>query len=69
MSRGEDIMTVETGEHSDQYRAKCFEKHGKTCVICDSEQDIIAHHVDGDRTNNSPANLRPTRSPTTGGEN
>jgi len=60
MTRAEvQSMTVEAGEHSDQYRAKCFEKHGRSCVICDAEQGIIAHHVDGDRTNNTAANLRP----------
>jgi len=32
-------------------------KRGEQCQICDSEEDIEVHHIDGDPTNNQPNNL------------
>lgn len=47
------------GVHSDEYREVCFSNHGEECVICGDAGELVAHHVDGDRSNNSPENLRP----------
>jgi hypothetical protein len=44
---------------SKQYRKVCFDEHGRVCVICGSGDDVVAHHVNGDRTCNKPENLRP----------
>lgn len=43
----------------DVYRETCFSEHGSECVVCGSGGDVIAHHVNGDRADNSPENLRP----------
>lgn len=41
------------------YREKCLREKPERCVVCGSEDDIIVHHVDGDRSNNSLDNLEP----------
>lgn len=42
-----------------QYRRNCLNAYGEQCEICGSPSDIIAHHIDGDRTNNAIENLVP----------
>jgi hypothetical protein len=49
----------ERAVHSDEYREIAFKNHGEDCVVCGSGENVIAHHVDGDRSNNDPDNLRP----------
>jgi len=46
--------------HSDgvDYRKKCFEQKGDSCVIC-GDDDVVVHHVNGDRSDNSIENLIP----------
>jgi len=44
---------------SQSYRGVCFNAHGRECVVCGTTENLIAHHVDGDRTNNDSENLRP----------
>lgn len=41
------------------YRETCFEEHGKECHFCGSAAGVEAHHIDGDRFNNSADNLLP----------
>ena len=41
------------------YRNVCLEKKGEACVICGSTESVVAHHVDGDRSNNDLDNLEP----------
>jgi len=46
-------------ETSTQYRTKCFEYHKKECIICGEFKVIEVHHLDENRSNNSPENLVP----------
>ena len=41
------------------YRRVCLDTKGEECEICDTTEDIIVHHVDGDRENNDIDNLVP----------
>lgn len=41
-----------------QYRKRCLQKKGDTCVIC-GDEDVVVHHIDGDRANNDLTNLIP----------
>ena len=41
------------------YRSACFSEHGRACVVCGSDDDVVAHHVNGDRSDHSVENLRP----------
>jgi len=41
------------------YRTKCLEAKGEQCEICDTVENIIAYHIDGDRSNNTLENLMP----------
>lgn len=41
------------------YRRNCLEEHGERCELCNATEDIIAHHIDGDRENNDLDNLAP----------
>lgn len=41
------------------YREKCLAEKPHRCVVCGSEDNIVVHHVDGDRSNNSVENLEP----------
>jgi len=41
------------------YRSTCFQYHDKKCVICSEENIVAVHHLDEDKTNNSPENLIP----------
>ncbi len=51
--------TISNGETKTDYRRICFEHHGRKCLVCDEDLFTIAHHVNGDRTNNEPINLLP----------
>ena len=47
---------------SGNYRQKCFDAHGAECARCEgakSSAGVVAHHIDGDRENNSVENLAP----------
>lgn len=52
-------QTIANGETKVNYRYVCFKHHGHKCLVCDEDLFIVAHHVDGDRTNNDPLNLLP----------
>ena len=41
------------------YRRVCLDTKGEECEICETTEDIIVHHVDGDRGNNDIDNLVP----------
>lgn len=41
------------------YRDRCLEAKGEQCKFCDSTQNVVVHHVDGDRDNNALENLIP----------
>lgn len=41
------------------YRERCLEAKGERCVICGTDENIVVHHLDGDRSNNSLDNLIP----------
>lgn len=41
------------------YRVACFVEVGKVCYLCDSEEDIEVHHINGRRQDNKPENLIP----------
>lgn len=44
---------------SSQYRQIAFDAHGRECVVCGEGENLIVHHVNGDRRVNEPSNLRP----------
>ena len=44
---------------STSYRSTCFHYHEKKCIICDFDYVVDVHHVDEDKSNNSPENLVP----------
>ena len=37
----------------------CFKYHKRKCVVCSERRCVEVHHLDGNRTNNSPINLIP----------
>lgn len=41
------------------YREKCLAEKPAECVACDSEDNILVHHKDGNRTNHDLDNLVP----------
>jgi hypothetical protein len=41
------------------YRTTCFSHHAKECVVCGEEKIVEVHHLDEDKTNNTPENLVP----------
>jgi hypothetical protein len=57
--RGGETGTVKNGINTKEYRRIAFKAHGKHCAICGYDRVIDVHHLDGDRTNNSPENLIP----------
>lgn len=44
---------------SKAYRNKCLEEKGTDCQICSSRENIVAHHINGDRSDNRLQNLIP----------
>jgi len=44
---------------SSRYRQKALEHHGEECHGCGSTENVLVHHRDGDRSNNSLSNLIP----------
>jgi len=44
--------------HSD-YREYCLSLKGHQCEVCGATEQIVVHHIDGDRTNNALENLMP----------
>lgn len=41
------------------YWKRCLEAKGQYCHLCESEENIAVHHIDGDRENNELGNLLP----------
>jgi len=41
------------------YREVCLQSKGERCVMCGANEDIVVHHLDGDRSNNELENLIP----------
>ena len=41
------------------YRQRCLSKKGEECIVCGDTNEILVHHVDGNRTNNEIENLIP----------
>jgi hypothetical protein len=41
------------------YREYCLSLKGRQCEICGTTEQIVVHHLDGDRTNNTLENLIP----------
>jgi len=52
-------ITSSNGDTKTNYRAICFHAHGRACLICGEDLFVIAHHIDGNRTNNISENLIP----------
>lgn len=46
------------GGHS-LYRKTCLLSHGEVCVHCGSGDRVVAHHINENRSDGSPENLRP----------
>lgn len=44
---------------SNEYREQCLEEMGEVCYICQSEENIVVHHINGDRDDNSMDNIIP----------
>lgn len=44
---------------STTYRKRCLREKGRECLVCESTDSLVVHHVDGDRSNNSLDNLIP----------
>jgi hypothetical protein len=42
-----------------RYRTTCFAYHKKQCVVCGEDKIVSVHHMNEDRTDNSPENLIP----------
>jgi hypothetical protein len=49
----------EDGVHYSSYRSTCFFYYGHKCIICNEENLVTAHHIDGNRNNNKKENLIP----------
>jgi len=41
------------------YRELCLTEHGEQCIRCGSATGIVAHHINGDRSDNRIENLAP----------
>ena len=41
------------------YRTSCFAHHKKQCIICGEDKIVSVHHIDNNKSNNSPDNLVP----------
>lgn len=42
-----------------QYREKCLQQKLNFCNICGETEELIVHHINGDRENNRLENLQP----------
>jgi len=42
-----------------EYRKRCLREKDEECSSCGSAENIVVHHIDGDRTNNDLDNLTP----------
>ena len=52
-------FSADYGSMDGNYRERCLAAKGKKCHICGNEQNIVAHHIDGDRANDQVENLLP----------
>jgi len=41
------------------YRAKCLQQKINACAVCGDSDELVVHHIDGDRDNNELDNLVP----------
>jgi len=41
------------------YREKCLSQKLNLCNICGADEELLVHHIDGDRDNNDLSNLLP----------
>jgi exonuclease VII small subunit len=44
---------------AEKYRRKCMRQKGEECKGCGSGRNVVAHHIDGGRSNNDISNLIP----------
>lgn len=49
----------EESEHYTSYRKTCFHYYEEACLVCGESEIVDVHHLDHDRSNNSPKNLIP----------
>ena len=42
-----------------EYQEKCWSNKDRVCVVCDSEDNVVVHHKDGNRSNQDLDNLIP----------
>jgi len=42
------------------YKQKCYDKYGKDCFFCNDKKSNIIHFIDGNRSNTSINNIRPS---------
>ena len=55
-SSGENHWNWKGGK---DYRSLCFQVHGRQCLICGTEKNVDAHHIDENRNNDHYTNLIP----------
>ena len=51
-------LTISSGETKTNYRSICFYYHGHKCLVCDEELFLNAHHINGNKQDNRPKNLK-----------
>lgn len=45
------------------YRAKCLQQKINACAVCGDSDELVVHHINGDRDNNALENLVPMCKP------
>jgi hypothetical protein len=45
--------------NGESYRNKCFEEHGKACLVCGEDKIVAVHHVNENHEDNRVENLVP----------
>jgi len=58
ISRNRDC-NEKNNSSENSYRLICFKYHGEQCILCGEELMLEVHHLDGNRSNNSPENIIP----------
>lgn len=44
---------------STSYRSRCLSEKGEECALCGATENIVAHHISGNRADNRIENLLP----------